>query len=320
MDSTVQLFPGRSRAAVQGIVLNGIGVGIFASPYILQGLIEEYGWRGGMLIAAGLALHVNVAGALLRDPNCRGYMVYENEDNDIAPISQKLDGLKSKVNGITYESSLSAHSLGYDNNTEHDVLGTAAPKHSNEGHDGNFVATDADLDSDLGKKEKAKLNRGNFSKKLSYWLIFISYFLCSYGLLIFFTHFVAYAIHTCDLTESNASTLLSFNGLGSIIGRPFFGVLMSKYNSKPQIVFVGCLITCSILTFLITVSKSWFMLFVCVFLQGFFLMPAYGMVVSEMCLKVVGKYNYSYGMGILMVASASGLLLGPPSAGNNCYI
>ena len=93
MDSTVQLFPGRSRAAVQGIVLNGIGVGIFASPYILQGLIEEYGWRGGMLIAAGLALHVNVAGALLRDPNCRGYMVYENEDNDIAPISQKLDGL-----------------------------------------------------------------------------------------------------------------------------------------------------------------------------------------------------------------------------------
>ena len=48
-----------------GISLSGVGFGTFVYPFILDILIDTYGWRGSLLLAGGLSLNICVCGALM---------------------------------------------------------------------------------------------------------------------------------------------------------------------------------------------------------------------------------------------------------------
>ncbi|XP_078614135.1 monocarboxylate transporter 13-like [Branchiostoma floridae x Branchiostoma japonicum] len=56
----------RRHATANGITVCGTGVGQFALPPLFQFLIDEFGWRGALLIVAGLMLNGCVCGALMR--------------------------------------------------------------------------------------------------------------------------------------------------------------------------------------------------------------------------------------------------------------
>eukprot|EP00058_Branchiostoma_floridae_P022536 XP_002608026.1 hypothetical protein BRAFLDRAFT_74977 [Branchiostoma floridae] len=56
----------RRHGTANGIVVCGTGVGQFALPPLFQFLIDEFGWRGALLIVAGLMLNGCVCGALMR--------------------------------------------------------------------------------------------------------------------------------------------------------------------------------------------------------------------------------------------------------------
>ncbi|XP_005104289.2 uncharacterized protein LOC101856201 [Aplysia californica] len=62
----VGLYFNRKRAIATGIATSGSGVGTFAYAYITDILLESYGWRGTVLILAGLLLHCAVCGMLFR--------------------------------------------------------------------------------------------------------------------------------------------------------------------------------------------------------------------------------------------------------------
>lgn len=49
-----------------GIVFSGAGIGGFVFPPVVQYLEVTYGWRGAMLVHAGIILNVMVLGALFR--------------------------------------------------------------------------------------------------------------------------------------------------------------------------------------------------------------------------------------------------------------
>ncbi|XP_077981588.1 monocarboxylate transporter 13-like [Glandiceps talaboti] len=49
-----------------GIILSGTGAGQFALSFTIHLLLDEYGWRGTLMILAALNLNICVAGALLR--------------------------------------------------------------------------------------------------------------------------------------------------------------------------------------------------------------------------------------------------------------
>ncbi|XP_066288597.1 monocarboxylate transporter 12-like isoform X2 [Branchiostoma lanceolatum] len=53
-------------ATANGIAICGTGVGQFALPPLFQFLIDEFGWRGALLIVAGILLNGCVFGALFR--------------------------------------------------------------------------------------------------------------------------------------------------------------------------------------------------------------------------------------------------------------
>ncbi|XP_064637583.1 monocarboxylate transporter 13-like [Lineus longissimus] len=66
----VQFYFEKRRALAISIVRTGTGVGSLVLPPIVQLLIDEYSWRGAMILLAGFALQGCVIGALLR-PNAK---------------------------------------------------------------------------------------------------------------------------------------------------------------------------------------------------------------------------------------------------------
>ncbi|CAH1245256.1 SLC16A12 [Branchiostoma lanceolatum] len=56
----------RRHATANGIGVGGTGIGIFVFPLLYRFLIDEFGWRGALLVAAGIPLNGCVCGALMR--------------------------------------------------------------------------------------------------------------------------------------------------------------------------------------------------------------------------------------------------------------
>lgn len=62
----VGLHFNEKRALATGVAMSGSGVGTFAISYLTERLLEWFGWRGTVLIIAGLVLNCCVCGALMR--------------------------------------------------------------------------------------------------------------------------------------------------------------------------------------------------------------------------------------------------------------
>lgn len=58
----------RRRALATGIVLCGTGVGAMTFAPLVEWLLEVYGWRGTLLIEAGLLLHCCICGVIFLPP------------------------------------------------------------------------------------------------------------------------------------------------------------------------------------------------------------------------------------------------------------
>ncbi|XP_074660512.1 monocarboxylate transporter 14-like [Tubulanus polymorphus] len=58
-------FPEKQSLA-QGFAISGIGLGTIVMPLIIESTIVAYGWRGSILILAGMSLNLTVCGVMIR--------------------------------------------------------------------------------------------------------------------------------------------------------------------------------------------------------------------------------------------------------------
>ena len=56
----------QNRFQALSVVVGGVGSGIVVFPIVIRFLIDEYAWRGTLLVLAGLCLNLCVCGALMR--------------------------------------------------------------------------------------------------------------------------------------------------------------------------------------------------------------------------------------------------------------
>ncbi|ESP00280.1 hypothetical protein LOTGIDRAFT_205225 [Lottia gigantea] len=56
----------RGRVSALSVVVGGVGAGIITFPVIIRYLLEEFAWRGTLLILAGIVLNLCVCGALMK--------------------------------------------------------------------------------------------------------------------------------------------------------------------------------------------------------------------------------------------------------------
>ncbi|XP_066299403.1 monocarboxylate transporter 12-like [Branchiostoma lanceolatum] len=86
----------KRHATANGIAVCGAGVGIFALPPLFQFLIDEFGWRGSLVIVGGLLLNGCVCGALMRPIQLKEQQVEREAQSDadqkrtLVSIGQKI--------------------------------------------------------------------------------------------------------------------------------------------------------------------------------------------------------------------------------------
>ncbi|XP_013386020.1 monocarboxylate transporter 9 [Lingula anatina] len=77
----------RRRSLAMGISIAGIGAGMMTQPYIIEYLVETYGWRGSLLIQSGFLLQTMSIGAVLHElpPRYQDIPVVATEDTTPKP-------------------------------------------------------------------------------------------------------------------------------------------------------------------------------------------------------------------------------------------
>ncbi|XP_029465699.1 monocarboxylate transporter 12 isoform X2 [Rhinatrema bivittatum] len=85
----------KRKALAYGIAMSGSGIGTFILAPVVQLLIEEYSWRGALLLLGGFALNLCVCGALMRPITLKEELIDSPRllKQDYVPEAQK-PGLK----------------------------------------------------------------------------------------------------------------------------------------------------------------------------------------------------------------------------------
>jgi len=84
----VTIYFDRRRGLATGLAVTGSGVGALAFPPLIEWLTELYTWRGSMLIAGGIFLHIVAAGMLYRSLPLSGSCV------DVSAETNKVSCLR----------------------------------------------------------------------------------------------------------------------------------------------------------------------------------------------------------------------------------
>ena len=85
----VNSYFNKRRGIAQGIVSSGAGAGVFLLAPLHQYTLVQYGWRGTMLIFAGIVLQFCVCACLMRPYNANG--ASENSTVENSEISEKSE-------------------------------------------------------------------------------------------------------------------------------------------------------------------------------------------------------------------------------------
>jgi MFS family permease len=143
------------------------------------------------------------------------------------------------------------------------------------------------------------------------WILFAVYVCSGFVIQIALVNITIYAM-SLGVSASSGAMLLSFIGLGSLVGRIFGGAASDRFGSKPMIITAS--LSMAILFSLLLLSRNTLVL---VLFAGFFGL-VYGEILCMMPIlpaELFGLRNHGAILGVITFASTIGGALGPVVAG-----
>ncbi|XP_038070327.1 monocarboxylate transporter 13-like [Patiria miniata] len=214
-------------AIANGIAFSGIGAGVFAFSPLVQYLINTYGWRGSFVIESAIVMNVVVMGALMR-PASR----YKTRRSGSVP--------KRKVETNEQERNCS-HTGDNDWCNEQE-----------ESSDSGEIEINTSLCRRCRRFGLCEL-LGNTPWLL---LLYLSCFLLEVGCSSVIFHITNFG-QASGLDPTQASSLLSFFGIGGVIGRVTYGLVLKIRCIRPYWMFEACLLLSALSVTFITVVDSY---------------------------------------------------------------
>ncbi|XP_022087237.1 monocarboxylate transporter 12-like isoform X2 [Acanthaster planci] len=264
--------------AANGVASSGIGIGLVAFPPLLQLLLDSYGWRGTLVIMAGITCNICVGGALFRPLH-----------------SSKNNNEQSERSGNE------AIAMQQQNQTENEDEVTICQPHVQRRH-----RCACALLSPVAKSLGLHLLR-NWSFTFFCWINILATmpYIC-------YLVFIFPRASAVGISDQASSLVVSVLGITSIFGRLISGVLINwKFSSVK--VFAAALLFCSGATLLTQLEIVWsFVASSC--LMGFFtgVTQATTSVVVRQC---VGNDNIGTGIGMCFFFNGIADLVGPIMTG-----
>ncbi|XP_041066122.1 monocarboxylate transporter 12-B [Carcharodon carcharias] len=276
----------KRKAVAYGLAMSGSGIGTFVLAPVVQLLIEQYSWRGALLILGGLVANICVCGALLRP----------------LPLIEDLSSSTISNNASRKNSEECSYKPQCDD----------------------FQLPSPSADSSFISKES--VNKQPCSCCPSYkeyaflltpdFLVFAASLLfLAYGCNTPFVHLVPYAI-SVGVSQQQAAFLMSILGIIDIIGNISFGWLtdrrwLKKYRKYCYILTIGLDGLCSLF---IPILRSFPLLVPYAVLYGYF-DGAYVALIPVVTSDIAGNAFLSSALGIVYFIHGIPYLIGPPIAG-----
>uniref|UniRef100_UPI00398E594F monocarboxylate transporter 12-like n=1 Tax=Pristiophorus japonicus TaxID=55135 RepID=UPI00398E594F len=276
----------KRKAMAYGLAMSGSGIGTFVLAPVVQLLIEQYSWRGALLILGGLVANICVCGALLR------------------PLTLVEDLSNSTVSSMA--SRKPSEESSYKTQREDPQLPCPSA-------DSNFIGKGCGNKQPCGccpsYKEYAFLLTPDF-------LVFgVSLLFLAYGCNTPFVHLVPYAVSS-GVSQQQAAFLMSILGIIDIVGNISFGWLadrrwLKKYRKYCYILTIGLDGLCSLF---IPILRSFPLLVPYAVLYGYF-DGAYVALIPVITSDIAGNAFLSSALGIVYFIHGIPYLIGPPIAG-----
>ncbi|XP_056627120.1 monocarboxylate transporter 12-B [Triplophysa dalaica] len=264
------------KALAYGIAMSGSGIGTFVLAPLVQLLIEQYSWRGALLILGGFVSNLCVCGALLRP------IVLKEEEACPLPVDSE-SGYNVKL---------------FARNGVHTKKTTCVKLQVN------------------GKQSCLQsMQEYSFLLMPDFLVLAGSFLLLASGCSLPFVYLVPYALDV-GLSHQHAAFLMSILGVIDIIGNITFGWFtdrrcMKKYRNICYLFAVGmeglcCLFIPLLQTFALLVPFS--------VLYGYF-DGAYVALIPVVTSDIVGTSYLSSALGVVYFLHAVPYLVSPPIGG-----
>nr|XP_054765695.1 monocarboxylate transporter 5-like [Lytechinus pictus] len=245
--------------------LYGLTAGATFIPFIVERSEEAYGYHGSFLILAGIGFHAMVCAAVIRKPIMKKIKSHCPEAKTVGLVRTDSE-MTSKL--IRPKNNSALGSRGEDIPSQEHQSSSAGSNHSDIWLDDVDAAvttehlpliTEEDDDDKLAGAS-AGTSKGNTEpwytfccRSLTFhdWLVLLnmpSFYIFSYALYSWMLFLVPHA-ESLGIISSHAVFLASLAGIGGILGRTVFIILISK-NVDPFLIYIPVSIVCT-LTFLL---------------------------------------------------------------------
>ncbi|XP_071126386.1 monocarboxylate transporter 12-like isoform X1 [Mytilus edulis] len=292
----------KRRSFAMGISLSGSGVGIFVLAPVVRILIEEFGWRGTLLIEAGFILNIIVCGAFFRPMQKQsGRKTKKSETKEEA-----IDLLRCDDNLINIK----------ENCTPSDKKCT--------------IEENASQDDDVHASKQEIITQTKSTKNTT--LSFFSRHF-DFGLLTnpIFTIFVVSNCCTClgfnapyvylpdraeekGMNKLDSAFLLSVIGISNTFGRILFGWIADRKGVNRLLLYGTALVICGTVNVMNPLNDSKIYLMIYASVYGMFI----GVFVSlnaVILVDLLGLARLNKALGLLMMFQGIATFIGPPLCG-----
>ncbi|XP_022093428.1 uncharacterized protein LOC110980781 [Acanthaster planci] len=319
--AVAQNFKRRFRTA-HALAHSGCGMGYMVGPPLVQSLLADYGWRGGLLIISAIMANTVAFALLFRPP--RMLEKAEQDANSHEKLSWEKEEHFSKEqthpaqeNGAEAERGINTETPYGTRDVRDAEMNYSEMRRSAE--NGN-LRTHALLESNhteprpevnLLKRIASALELDVFRKSYRFSLLCL---LAIATAIPFLGHgpFIIPRAQNIGVAPSEAALQLTLNGIGSLLGRLGNGLVISWKLSSEIVCFI-CAAVAGTSLFLMNVDSH-----ACLSVASFLLGLSSGMSYSVFIVitrHYVGSGKFSVCLGIYYICVGTGGLLGAVTAG-----
>lgn len=278
----------------QGIGSAGVGAGCFLLAMLQELLIINYGWRGALMVMAGIAANLSVFGMLFFTPD----QVYEMFPIELSNFWVEKSEKSSKEDEI----------MNFDSEKSEDGKFSRDSSTLPLKYDSSIESSYDDMSENLPIEEYFYLWGDR-----RFLLLAASDFFSWLVQLIPYIHLPAMAATTEGLNSDDGTSLISFMGLFAAAGKIVFGSICSWTNLTPLSVFIPAQAIFGLVTVLSPFCSTYGSLMAFSVCFGFF-SGCYALMIV-ITQDTMGDFKFPAAYGSLLFVEALGVMLGPPVAG-----
>lgn len=333
----------KRRAFATGLAVCGAGIGTFVFAPLTQFLLQQYNWKGAVLIESGLMLNCIICGLLFRslpgmgsspktelkekgntkngnkelaDLHANGFKLKQPipTTRDIANLAKSDSVLVTGRYGPSLRSHPSKEVFTSGTIFNLPVFQSQASIYSlsmmslhEQGVEGKVGCWDETIFMFKQTLDPSLL------KNMSFIIFLLSNLLCSIGYIIPYIYIHDHATGM-GRTPYESSMLISVIGITNTVGRIFFGYLSDSPRINRIILYGMALVICGVATCIYPFCYNYPLMMTFAIVFGIFT-GVYVSITSVVLVDLLGLEKLTNSFGLTLLFQGVATLIGPPAAG-----